>query len=77
MAYPIEVSYGCGGSGTNLIYNWTVKVGMDSYPYPPSYNNTLSVSCMPTESVRVDVTVWNGSYSSTRSVQMGCGDDIE
>jgi hypothetical protein len=74
-AYPVEVQNTCGGSGINLIYDWTVRVGMATYQYPPGYNSTLSVSCMSTESVSVTVTVWNGMYSSTRSVGMGCGDE--
>jgi hypothetical protein len=74
-AFPIEAQSTCGGAGINLVYDWRVRVGMSTYQYPPSYNHTLSVSCMSTESVSVTVTVWNGMYSSTRNVGMGCGDD--
>jgi hypothetical protein len=73
--FPTEVPPACGSSGANLVYDWTVRVGMSEYPYPPSYNNTLSVSCMGLERVFVSVTVWNGSYSSTDSFGMTCGDD--
>jgi hypothetical protein len=74
-AFPVEVQGTCGGSGINLIYDWTVKIGTTTYQYPPGYNNTLGVSCMSTENVYATVTVWNGTYSSTRSVGMRCGDD--
>jgi len=73
--FPAEVQTTCGGSGTNLIYDWSVRLGMTNYQYPPSYSNTLSVSCMGLEGVSVSATVWNGSYSSTDTFSMRCGDD--
>ncbi|SFN51603.1 hypothetical protein SAMN05216289_12729 [Dokdonella immobilis] len=74
-AFPVEVESTCGGSGTNLIYEWSVRVGMSTYPYPPSYDNTISVSCMALEGVNVDVKVWNGGYSSNAHFGMRCGDE--
>ena len=74
-AFPVEIyTPTCGGSGINLMYDWTVRVGNVNYPYPPSYDNKVSVSCMPRENVSVNLTVWNGTSSSTSNVVMRCGD---
>lgn len=74
-AYPFEVTGPmCGGPAINLIYDWSVKVGNVTYPYPPSNETTISVSCMGRENVDVSVTVWNGTYSSTWTSYMNCGD---
>jgi hypothetical protein len=73
-ASPFEAPTTCSGSGTNLIYDWAVKVGSGvTYPYPPSYDNLLSISCIQNENVNISVTVWNGSQSSIRSTNMRCG----
>ena len=73
-AFPVEVPEVCGSSGKNLIYNWNVTIGGVSYPYPPSYDAQLSISCIPPERIFVSVDVENGSAHGFASYGLRCGD---
>ena len=71
-AYPRE----CEG-GTNLLYEWRVRISGVTYTYPPSFTPDANFGCFPGEQVFVQVTVWNGSASDSASKALVCGGPVE
>lgn len=56
-----------------LTYTWTVRVGWVTTNYNTGTDPYLPIACSPGESVRVKMTIKNGTYQTSVTQTYGCG----
>jgi hypothetical protein len=59
-----------------LTYQWTIRVGFQTFTYPPGTNPIRNVNCQPLQGVTATVRITNGSFSAQASKSYGCGNEI-
>lgn len=56
-----------------LTYTWSVRVGMVTTNYSTGTDPYLGITCNANQSVRVTMTVHNGSYQTSATQNYSCG----
>lgn len=60
-----------------LSYSWSVRVGYVTTQYDTGHEAYVDFGCNNGQSVRVTMTVTNGTYSASTQQSYTCGDDIQ
>lgn len=60
-----------------LSYSWSVRVGWVTTQYDTGHEAYVDFGCNNGQSVRVTMTVTNGTYSASTQQSYTCGDDIQ